>query len=68
LIQPREAAATGLRAQLEESTGERTYGQAENIVRERQAVLDVAYQLHPERKSVICSSIKVTVTTPKIVG
>ena len=25
------------------------YGQAESVVRERQAVLDVAYQLHPER-------------------
>ena len=25
------------------------YGQAENVVRQRQAVLDVAYQLHPER-------------------
>jgi putative transposase len=25
------------------------YGQAESIVRQRQAVLDVAYQLHPER-------------------
>jgi hypothetical protein len=63
-----EAAATGLRAQLEESTGELPYGQAKNIVRQRQAVLDIAYQLHPERKSVICSSIKVTATKPKIVG
>jgi putative transposase len=25
------------------------YGQAESVVRQRQAVLDVAYQLHPER-------------------
>ena len=25
------------------------YGQAENILRQRQEVLDVAYQLHPER-------------------
>ena len=25
------------------------YGQAESVVRQRQAVLDIAYQLHPER-------------------
>jgi hypothetical protein len=25
------------------------YGQAESVLQQRQAVLDVAYQLHPER-------------------